>query len=106
MQTLPPRDVGEVLADIRARLDTLSPQCRKVALQVLDDPSMLGLCGIEDVASRCLVTPSSVFRFAQQLGFDGDRALRQTFRQALTRQLRRDERHWPAHPLRMGVAVS
>lgn len=79
---------AEVIVRIREQLDTLTPQCRKVAICILRDPMVLGVCGIEDFAKRCTASVNSVFRFARQMGFSGFRAMRQSCKQALSRQLR------------------
>lgn len=79
---------AEVIVRIRAQLDTLSPQCRKVAVCILKDPMILGMCGIEDFAKRCPASVNSVFRFARQMGFSGFRAMRQSCKKALSSQLR------------------
>jgi DNA-binding MurR/RpiR family transcriptional regulator len=82
----------EVMARIREQLDTMSPQHRKVAICILEEPMILSVCGIEDFAARSTVSVVCVFRFAQQLGFSGFRAMRQACKQALTRQLRVEDR--------------
>lgn len=82
----------EVIVRIREQLGTLSPQCRKVAICILKDPMILGVCGIEDFATRCPVSVTSVFRFARQMGFSGFRAMRQSCKRAISRQLRMKDR--------------
>lgn len=83
----------DVIVRIRERLDTLSPQSRKVAVYILENPMMLGFCGIQDFSRRCLVPPSCVFRFARQMEFSGFRAMRQTFKQALKHRLQLQEKN-------------
>lgn len=89
----PACEFEDVIVRIRERLDTLSPQSRKVAVYILEDPMILGFCGIQDFARRCLVPTSCVFRFAKQMGFSGFRAMRQTFKLALKRRLQLEERN-------------
>lgn len=91
MDDTPVCEWAEVIARIRQQLDSLSPQSRKVAVCLLEDPMILGVCGIEDFAMRCPVSVTCVFRFARQMGFSGFRAMRQTCKRALSRQLRVDE---------------
>lgn len=89
----------EVMARIREQLDTMSPQHRKVAICILEEPMILSVCGIEDFAARSTVSVVCVFRFAQQLGFSGFRAMRMACKQALSRQLHLDQRMMGFQPL-------
>ena len=56
---------------IIARNPVLSPQLQEISRFVLDHPNDLALYSARAVAKRAAVTPSSLVRFAQELGYEG-----------------------------------
>lgn len=89
----------EAIARIRNELHTLTPQNRKVAICILRDPMLLGLCSIEDFSARSSVSVASVVRFAQYMGFSGFRGMRQACKQAILRRLHPDPRPMRPQPI-------
>ncbi len=73
-------------------LDTLpemSPQLRKAASYVLDNPHEVGVASIRELADAAAVKPNTLVRMARAVGFQGFEEFRQPFRQAL-RERRED----------------
>ncbi|MCB4365592.1 MurR/RpiR family transcriptional regulator [Hydrogenophaga taeniospiralis] len=90
----------EIIVRIRNELHTLTPQNRKVAICILQDPMLLGLCGIEDFSTRSSVSAASVVRFAQYMGFSGFRDMRQACKQAILHRLHSAARTKRPQPIR------
>jgi DNA-binding MurR/RpiR family transcriptional regulator len=65
-----------VLARLRARSPGFTGAVRRVAEQVLADPSGTARSGIVELAERSGTSPSTVTRFCRALGFDGYAQLR------------------------------
>lgn len=66
-----PGGFANVEALIRSRLDTLTRAERQIANALLEDFPMLGLASISEVAQRAGVSPPTVVRMVQKLGFEG-----------------------------------
>ena len=61
----------------------MSPQLRKAAQYVLDNPNDIGVSSIREVAEAAEVTPNTMVRMARAVGFGGYEELRRPFREAL-----------------------
>lgn len=82
--TVPPT-AETVLADLSGRLDALSPEQRKAAAWVLENPNAIGLSSVRDIAVAADVKPNTVVRMARQAGFEGFEDFRDPFRQDILR---------------------
>ena len=60
-----------LLDSIRTQLDSLSKSERKVALAVLDQPSVTVSQNITALARHAQVSEPTVVRFCRTLGYDG-----------------------------------
>jgi DNA-binding MurR/RpiR family transcriptional regulator len=69
---------------LRAHAARLTRAERQVADVLLDDFPVLGLSSITQVAQRAEVSPPSVVRLVQKLGFDGFSAFQETLRAELS----------------------
>lgn len=67
----------------------MSPQLRKAAGYILDNPKVVGVNSIREVAEAADVKPNTLVRMARAVGFDGYDDFRQPFRKAL-RERRED----------------
>lgn len=72
------------LADVKKRLQTsypgLSVQLRNAARFALKEPAFVALYPLRQVASRAGVSPASLVRLANQIGFDSYQDFRNAFR--------------------------
>ena len=66
------------------RFPSLSKRLQQIATYALDNPSDLALETIATVAERANVQPSSLIRFAKELGFSGYSEMQRVFRLRLT----------------------
>lgn len=73
----------QVLERLAGELDTLSPQARKAATYVLENPADVGVSTVREIAEAAQVTPNTVVRMAQAAGFDGYDDFRAPFRAAI-----------------------
>ncbi|MXW90699.1 MAG: MurR/RpiR family transcriptional regulator [Rhodospirillaceae bacterium] len=69
-----------VLERLAAGLETLTPQVRKAAAYVLENPNDVGVTSIREIAESADVKPNSFVRMARAVGFDGYDEFRQPFR--------------------------
>jgi len=72
-----------VLKRLAGELDALSPQARKAATYVLENPTDVGVSTVREIAEAAQVTPNTVVRMARQVGFDGYDDFRAPFRAAI-----------------------
>ncbi len=78
---LTPQGMVEALLE---SLDSLSPQVRKAARFVADNPNRVGLDSIRKLADAAGVKPDTFVRLARTLGFANFEAFRAPFRQSLS----------------------
>jgi len=64
-------------------LPEMSPQLRKAAHYVLDNPNDVGVSSIREIAEAALVKPNTLVRLARAVGFEGYEDFREPFREAL-----------------------
>ena len=76
-QTPAPADVLERLA---VELHDLTPQLRKAAAYVLENPNDVGVSSIREIAEAAEVKPNTFVRMARTVGFDGYEEFRRPFR--------------------------
>ena len=72
-----------VLDRLSTALDELSPQARKAATYVLENPGDVGVSTVREMAEAAQVTPNTVVRMARQVGFEGYDDFREPFRDAI-----------------------
>lgn len=78
-----PDEAGPAAARLMAALSELSPQLRKAAEYVLDNPKDVGVSSIREIADAAQVKPNTLVRMARAIGFEGYEAFRQPFREDL-----------------------
>lgn len=71
------------LDQLLRRLPELSPQLRKAAQYVLDNPNHVGVGSIREIAEAAAVKPNTLVRMARAAGFDGYEDFRQPIRESL-----------------------
>jgi DNA-binding MurR/RpiR family transcriptional regulator len=79
----PPRDIEALRAMISARQARFPKRLAQTARHVLDNPDEVALGSVASIAEAAGITPSTLVRFAQALGYDGFSALQTVFRDAV-----------------------
>jgi len=74
---------NSILERIATELPGLSPEMRKAATYVLENPSELGVSTVREIAQAAQVKPNTFVRMARQVGFDGYEDRREPFRDAI-----------------------
>ncbi|MEM7268366.1 MAG: MurR/RpiR family transcriptional regulator, partial [Pseudomonadota bacterium] len=74
-----------VLGDLAEGLDGLTPELRKAAAYVLENPNDVGVSSIREIAEAAQVKPNTFVRMARSIGFEGYEDFRQPFREAIRR---------------------
>lgn len=77
---LPPQAVLENLA---GQLTGMTPELRKAAAYVLENPNDVGISSIREIAEAAKVKPNTFVRMARSAGFDGYEDFREPFRQEI-----------------------
>lgn len=77
-----PRNVLETLADT---LGDMTPEVRKAASYVLENPNDVSVSSIREIADAANVKPNTFVRMARTVGFDGYEDFREPFRQEIRR---------------------
>lgn len=72
-----------ILERLAADLSGLTPEARKVATYVLENPLDVGVSTVREIAEAAQVKPNTVVRMARQFGFDGYEDFRAPFRDAI-----------------------
>ena len=72
-----------VLNRLSEDLDTLTPEARKAARYVLENPLDVGVSTVREIAEAANVKPNTFVRLARQIGFDGYDEFREPFRQQI-----------------------
>lgn len=78
-----PRDFETLRAAILERRQTLPKRIAQVAAYALGNPDDIAFGTAASIAASAGVQPSTLIRFAQQLGFDGFTAMQTVFRERL-----------------------
>ncbi len=74
-----------VLTRLADELTDLTPEARKAATYVLENPRDVGVSTVREIAEAAQVKPNTVVRMARQIGFDGYEDFREPFRDAIRR---------------------
>lgn len=74
---------SSVLNRLSEDLDTLTPEARKAARYVLENPLDVGVSTVREIAEAANVKPNTFVRLARQIGFEGYDDFREPFRQQI-----------------------
>lgn len=72
-----------ILERLASDLSDLTPEARKVATYVLENPLDVGVSTVREIAEAAQVKPNTVVRMARQFGFEGYEDFRAPFREAI-----------------------
>ncbi len=75
----------DVLQRLTDELQNLTPELRKAAAFVLENPNEVGVSSIREIAAAAEVKPNTFVRMARVLGFDGYDDFREPFRDEIRR---------------------
>ena len=76
---------ADVLASLSTELPELTPEVRKAASYVLDNPNDVGVSSIREIADAAQVRPNTFVRMARTVGFEGYEQFREPFREEIKR---------------------
>ncbi len=74
-----------VLERLAEELTQLTPEARKAATYVLENPRDVGVSTVREIAEAANVKPNTIVRMARQVGFEGYEDFRVPFREAIRR---------------------
>jgi len=74
---------SSVLSRLSDELSELTPEVRKAATYVLENPRDVGVSTVREIAEAANVKPNTVVRMARQVGFEGYDDFREPFREAI-----------------------
>lgn len=97
-QSQPPEDLETLRSVIHARHAVFSKRLAQVARHVLDNPDEVALGSVASIAAAAQVTPSTLIRFAQFLGYNGFSALQAIFREAVRAKISSGAKVANRHP--------
>ncbi len=73
----------KVLRQLSEGLADLTPETRKAATYILENPNDVGVSSIREIAEAAQVKPNSFVRMARSFGFDGYEKFRELFREEI-----------------------
>lgn len=76
---------ADVLATLSTELPELTPEVRKAASYVLENPNDVGVSSIREIADAAKVQPNTFVRMARTVGFEGYEQFREPFREEIKR---------------------
>ena len=76
---------NSILERLADELTDLTPEARKAATYVLENPHDVGVSTVREIAEAANVKPNTVVRMARQVGFEGYEDFRAPFREAIRR---------------------
>ncbi len=74
-----------ILERLAEELTALTPEARKAATYVLENPRDVGVSTVREIAEAANVKPNTIVRMARQVGFEGYDDFRVPFREAIRR---------------------
>ncbi len=74
-----------ILERLAEELSELTPEARKAATYVLENPRDVGVSTVREIAEAAKVKPNTIVRMARQVGFEGYEDFRVPFRDAIRR---------------------
>jgi len=78
-----PRAPDTLLQQLADRLSDLTPEMRKAAAYVLENPNEVGVSSMREIAGAAGVKPNTLVRMARSFGFDGYESFREPFREEI-----------------------
>jgi DNA-binding MurR/RpiR family transcriptional regulator len=75
----------DILKDLTGRLETFTPELRKAATHILENPNLISITTIREMAQAAQVKPNTLVRMARAVGFDGYEDFRKPFREEISR---------------------
>ena len=87
---------SEILKDLTGRLDSFTPELRKAATHILENPNAVSISSIREIAQAAGVKPNTLVRMARAVGFEGYEDFRKPFREEVSRgrETFRDRARW------------
>jgi DNA-binding MurR/RpiR family transcriptional regulator len=82
-KTKPPTEYEALVQRIQEEYDGLSRSFKSIARYLTQNPNGVVIQSINEIAARCNVHPSSLVRFAQNLGYKGFKDLKELFNRRL-----------------------
>ena len=79
------RESADVLVALSNELEQLTPEVRKAAAYVLENPNDVSVSSIREIADAADVKPNTLMRMARSIGFDGYEDFREPFREEIRR---------------------
>lgn len=77
-------DVSDLILErLAGELPDLTPEARKAATYVLENPQDVGVSTVREIAEAAKVKPNTFVRMARQVGFEGYEDFRVPFREAI-----------------------
>lgn len=73
----------DVLRELAVQLEDLTPEMRKAAAYVLENPNDVGVSSIREIADAANVKPNTFVRMARTVGFEGYDDFREPFREEI-----------------------
>jgi len=73
----------DILNGLASQLDNLTPEMRKAAAYILENPNDVCVSSIREIAEAANVKPNTFVRMARTIGFDGYDDFREPFRKAI-----------------------
>jgi DNA-binding MurR/RpiR family transcriptional regulator len=77
------RATKDLLGELAQQLQDLTPELRKAATYVLENPNDVGVSSIREIADAAMVKPNTFVRMARSVGFDGYEDFREPFREEI-----------------------
>ena len=74
---------NSILTRLAEELPELTPEARKAATYVLENPRDVGVSTVREIAEAASVKPNTIVRMARQVGFEGYDDFRAPFRDAI-----------------------
>ncbi len=71
------------IKEIKTNFEELSPELKKAARFVMENPNEVGISSVREIAEAANVKPNTFVRMAHQLGFNGYEDFRQPFREMI-----------------------
>ena len=80
---VPDPNTDEVLTQLADGLTDLTPETRKAASYILENPNDVSVSSVRELAEAAEVKPNTLVRMARSLGYDGYEDFRAPFREAV-----------------------
>ena len=84
----------QILETLFKATPTLTPKLKNVAKVILDNPNLVATTSMRALASRAGVTPPTMIRLANTLGFDNYDSFRRVFQITINEQNFEDRANW------------